>query len=1189
MNGRTRILYENELLNHYSDIDAVFPVTSDTAVYNTRNVSISDYMPFINVHAFAKVRNHFTSKATARRCIDETYRHNGIILTYTYGDSEDRMWIVEQYNNSLIDDTTWSDDSNWSTLFGNVSSGTSGTLDTTSNTILRTGIESLSDDIKLHRVSKTGTNTDLVDFVGKRRTTVLNDTYDYIGGEIFSYYGNDPIERNIASGPFSSVFGKGNNTDNAAEGAFITGYQNVSHGAYSFISGIDNESYGMATSVFGKGNRIVGDNRGDNNVAKYSFVSGLGNTVDKKLCFVGGSNLLVPNENATVFGKFNKVYDINSRTDGSSTYLFAIGNGTSNTNRSNAVWIRLDGYTRFYNDVSCIMPDNLSRIHELSKKYDSSDLINNITYNTTVNGPVSNQALYELYRQFIGSHDAYFYSTISDFRNTLSESSETYVEYHEGDQIYITDPLHEQYEGIMEDLYPAFFIANVNDTEESYTYTTDDAYVADSNDSLRDSFYTIARLRVNYVSLRGYQKKLFDSLHTPTAQDVIFGGTKNIKTVGGVSLLIDNPDEDNINVLTETTDNVTNGNMLPVTSNAVYNFINNQTVIASNIKPLDTDNTESIPVNRNESLLMSDDREVVRLHKISKTGKNNDLVNYVGLRQQVGIETDEIRIGGEIFNSYRTNSALGSYSHVEGHRNSSTAYAEFSHVEGADNTTGNAYTHVGGKGNLTNQDYQTVIGKYALPFENPDVNQPLYPQFEYKNAQSVFTIGWGNNDSERSNIFNVSKTGHVWSAYKVTIGNLDRYGVPDITDFGNNDLVTKYYVDNVALNGQSQLYKGWIANYNTLQTVTAEAGTLYAVGSNTIEYENNSVTKANLLHLKYGNDWYKMYDIIAFSNTPVTNDFYVVGGTKSTNRNVNSVQEPILLHKIAKTGDYRDLLHAPSVIGFPSIGMKFVSYKVDANCTDTIYGTSINRFNTGDKTGEPETTSDVTQTGSISEYYDSKIQIVFDCDPQWVLDNIVNNADCKYYVQLQRVAGNKWKTIKDYTQSQHQQGLSNMYRHAVAPLNMHTLTPLTELHTDENGYKTLVDPYKLISYQLPYTVRDILMTFAQFKQTAKCLWDVLYLGTSPKTTEDNYKNMCFAGKPVYMKGLNSLTTAEEVKWLNAFAASFRLGVVEYPNYNDSGIFYGPSYWNNFKAMFKYDKVFHTLRCSGKFTNNRIKI
>ena len=149
---------------------------------------------------------------------------------------------------------------------------------------------------------------------------------------------------------------------------------------------------------------------------------------------------------------------------------------------------------------------------------------------------------------------------------------------------------------------------------------------------------------------------------------------------------------------------------------------------------------------------------------------------------------------GEIFNDYENNKAedyshaegreteaLSSYSHAEGHQtkaNGISSHAEgykceassycshaegyntkansyYSHAEGYETETKKYYTHAGGLGTIADQECQTSIGKFNIK----------------NNTNSLFSIGNGTDDNNRSDAFNVYQNGDCNITNDLSVGN----------------------------------------------------------------------------------------------------------------------------------------------------------------------------------------------------------------------------------------------------------------------------------------------------------------------------------------------------------------------------------------------------------------------------------
>lgn len=1184
--GTIKVIYNdsnNIVFNSDNHNTAVFPVTSDLAVYNLLNVASSDYVPHINVNAFVNdIAYIHTVKNDARRKIPQRYRHNGIVLTYLFTVEGEQTWYSEQYIASHAELTdSWEDDENWKTWgtgasSGNCDAGTLTTTDTENSTVIG---EPLSGDIKLHKVAKTGKNIDLIGYVGKKSG---RNQLTPSGGEIFSTYEDgDDTHENSAKGIGSAAFGNGNMADVSASYSFVIGLENILNAPYSFTGG-DHNSILDGRNIFAFGTR-----NSVNTIPEWSVpvvnstVLGFGNKISGTAALVSGVGNISFGSGQTVIGRYNDystANNIESSIDGIQydRFAFMIGNGEGNNARSNAFSVLWNGEAWAKKDVMC-GGTTFDPVHMLTQKYDYRNLENVININDTNNGPASIEAVRNLYRQFVGDHRTYFFLTLQDMVRALLENNS----YLDGDMLYVVTP-----ERVGEnELYPSFFIANITEGPDNYRpYPTDidlndltfekiieDIYTAVAqgggdmaSTGLGIGYYRIGRL-INTITFGEWQSVLYDRVVQEglnLEENVI-----NFRTINGQSLLYNassSSDNIEINIPVENTvdqSNTTNA----VSGSAVYNYVNENTVAISNLKTLDTNHADSQYANDNESLV-KDGEDTIKLHKVSKTGYNTDLLGYVG-RREYDAMSDKWSTG-EIFNCYPdrnssvSNLAEAIYSHAEGYNNKIYEDASYSHAEGQDNQiiSASVAAHVSGKGNVANYPWEFVIGTFNKHNERFD-------------STPLFLIGDGKDDNSRSNAFIVFRgnngyDGNTWSANKVHVGGLiNPYGtvVPEIqiTDEDTpNVLVNKYYVDQ--LFGTAGLYLGLCDSDRLPVNSNVRNGSLYNITSITETRDSSTIIKDNVLGV-YSNSnesgWKKLYDVLTFKDNPKDQPFYIIGGYKGNSTDNTDIE----LHTVAHTGNYYDLKNRPSFAGLPTTHLVMDKYIVDGH--------------------EPEDTD----TTPNWKYVDNKIAVIFDCDPQWVCDSILNNSSSKYYIYLQRLFKGQWRTIRNQ---------KNAYRNKLLPIPINTYA--SQRYNEEvvinavreDGIWSVIDPYKKIGFVLPYTVRDILMAFVEFQLNgnATCLWDLVYHGNSMRGADSNF-NATFDKRHFMLKGLENSQENGYID-MNAFAAHFRIGVVEQPDSVNAKMFYGPAMWNNFKAMltsrYKSAENKNIMYCLGKFTSRKIR-
>lgn len=89
------------------------------------------------------------------------------------------------------------------------------------------------------------------------------------------------------------------------------------------------------------------------------------------------------------------------------------------------------------------------------------------------------------------------------------------------------------------------------------------------------------------------------------------------------------------------------------------------------------------------------------------------------------------------------NSASGNYSHAEGETNSASGTG--SHAEGKTTVASGDYSHTGGRSTRANYNYQTVVGSY-----------------NNNKSTTLFEVGNGSDENNRSNAFEVRQNGDVY-------------------------------------------------------------------------------------------------------------------------------------------------------------------------------------------------------------------------------------------------------------------------------------------------------------------------------------------------------------------------------------------------------------------------------------------
>ena len=160
----------------------------------------------------------------------------------------------------------------------------------------------------------------------------------------------------------------------------------------------------------------------------------------------------------------------------------------------------------------------------------------------------------------------------------------------------------------------------------------------------------------------------------------------------------------------ENVDNVSTDDLKSWVINLVAEQFHNKHLILANTKAdidniLDTGDTKYDGVSFVASHLTDDPDDHTMVIGYFYTDNNNSLTydyRTFDLDDEYGVgkfyyAPDHVTILGEYFNDYENNVAAGTFSHVEGSRNSTTG--AYSHLEGCQNTNSGASVHMGGTGN----------------------------------------------------------------------------------------------------------------------------------------------------------------------------------------------------------------------------------------------------------------------------------------------------------------------------------------------------------------------------------------------------------------------------------------------------------------------------------------------------------
>lgn len=181
--------------------------------------------------------------------------------------------------------------------------------------------------------------------------------------------------------------------------------------------------------------------------------------------------------------------------------------------------------------------------------------------------------------------------------------------------------------------------------------------------------------------------------------------------------------------------------------------------------------------------------------------------------------------GAEIFNNYAKNEASEEYSHAEGFN--TKASGRCSHTEGSVTVTrgftahaegwgtyaDHDYSHAGGYSTQTSAKYQTVIGKYN--------SSGLYG--------SLFIVGCGESDEERSNAFEVSANG---------LARLPKADDFSLHNLGQTNVIIKAHLDEALANFKDELPSFYInITYNELKELRNSGKLIPGAFYKIIDYE----------------------------------------------------------------------------------------------------------------------------------------------------------------------------------------------------------------------------------------------------------------------------------------------------------------------------------------------------------------
>lgn len=201
--------------------------------------------------------------------------------------------------------------------------------------------------------------------IGRNSVVAGDDTQNAGYNNIVGGYDNTITSNDSGSVGMQNVVGAGNTfvagmknqihaiTDNAKTygGNIVTGLLNTSEGAFGLTAGISNQNKGDACIINGMDSKVLstgalvnGKNLETNTNGFYSINNGQNNYVNHWNSITSGLGLHSIREGAAIFGTYNDYSD--------DTILLAVGKGTSDTVRSNAIEVHANGDLKVANTLS---------------------------------------------------------------------------------------------------------------------------------------------------------------------------------------------------------------------------------------------------------------------------------------------------------------------------------------------------------------------------------------------------------------------------------------------------------------------------------------------------------------------------------------------------------------------------------------------------------------------------------------------------------------------------------------------------------------------------------------------------------------------------------------------------------------------------------------------------------------------
>ena len=176
---------------------------------------------------------------------------------------------------------------------------------------------------------------------------VLNGQGSVLSDSLYRSYVALPVKTNLSQYAGQGGINCGYTTDSTGRFSFSAGQQSFNGSANSIINGSFNYTGGSYITVFGQNNTVI--------TSKGSFITGTNNFASA-LSFISGNNNLAVHTNTKILGDYNITTAqnqtiIGNYNDNNTNGLFAVANGTSNTNRKNVFEISHTGVVYVYDNI----------------------------------------------------------------------------------------------------------------------------------------------------------------------------------------------------------------------------------------------------------------------------------------------------------------------------------------------------------------------------------------------------------------------------------------------------------------------------------------------------------------------------------------------------------------------------------------------------------------------------------------------------------------------------------------------------------------------------------------------------------------------------------------------------------------------------------------------------------------------